>query len=257
MLTMLLHIARLIYLYYLLLSAAYAQDLGQSTSPPSYPSPWMDPNSAWAEAYTKAHAFVSQLTLLEEVNLTTGVGIGGSRCLGNTGTIPRLNFTGLCLVDTPNIVDFADFQSAFPSGHNTAATWDRRLAYDRAHAMGREFLLHGADVVLRPGVGPLGTFPEGGRNFENFGPDPYLQGEMVMPTVRGIQDNGVIATTKHYLANEQEHFRLKSEAVQNGVPISESISADMDDKTMHELYLWYVPSAFLVTSSGSKHRYSV
>lgn len=144
----------------------------------------------------------------------------------------------MCLVDTPNIVDFADFQSAFPAGHNIAATWDRNLAYARGHAIGNEFLLHGADVVLRPGVGPLGTFPEGGRNFENFGPDPYLSGEMVMPTVKGIQDNGVVATTKHYIANEQEHFRLKSEAVQNGVPISESISATVDDRTMHELYLW-------------------
>ena len=82
--------------------------------------------------------------------------IGGSRCLGNTGTIPRLNHTGMCLVDTPNIVDFVDFQSAFPSGHHPAQTWDRDLAYARANAMGREFLLHGADVVLRPAIGPMG-----------------------------------------------------------------------------------------------------
>ena len=49
-----------------------------------------------------------------------------------------------------------------------------------------------------------------------------------------------MAVTKHYIANEQERFRLKSEAVMNGVPISESTSANVDDKTMHELYLWYI-----------------
>lgn len=44
------------------------------TSPPSYPSPWGAGTGDWAAAYEKAHAFVSQLTLLEKVNLTTGVG---------------------------------------------------------------------------------------------------------------------------------------------------------------------------------------
>jgi hypothetical protein len=45
------------------------------TSDPFYPSPWMDPNAdGWEDAYAKAKAFVSQLTLMEKVNLTTGVG---------------------------------------------------------------------------------------------------------------------------------------------------------------------------------------
>ena len=145
---MVFYLLRLICLYFILFSTAFSQEQ-HATSPPSYPSPWMDPNDTkWAPAYAKVHAFVSQLTLLEKVNLTTGVGIGAFRCLGNTGTIPRLNFTGLCLVDTPNIVDFVDFQSAFPAGHNTAATWDRKLAYAHGRAMGREFLVHGADIVL-------------------------------------------------------------------------------------------------------------
>jgi beta-glucosidase len=51
------------------------QDEGLAYSPPSYPSPWMDPEAdGWAEAYSKARDFVSQLTLIEKVNLTTGVG---------------------------------------------------------------------------------------------------------------------------------------------------------------------------------------
>jgi beta-glucosidase len=70
-------------------------------SPPSYPSPWMHGGNGWADAYAKAQAFVSQLTLLEKVNLTTGVGWEGGPCVGNTGSIPRLNFPGLCLQDSP------------------------------------------------------------------------------------------------------------------------------------------------------------
>ncbi len=55
------------------------------TSPPSYPSPWMRGGNGWADAYQKAQAFVSQLTLLEKVNLTTGVGWEEGPCVGNTG----------------------------------------------------------------------------------------------------------------------------------------------------------------------------
>ena len=57
--------------------------------------------NGWADAYEKAQAFVSKLTLLEKVNLTTGVGWEGGPCVGNTGTIPRLNFPGICLQDSP------------------------------------------------------------------------------------------------------------------------------------------------------------
>lgn len=73
---------------------------GEYHSPPSYPSPWMSGGHGWEDAYAKAQAFVSQLTLLEKINLTTGVGFQGGPCIGNTGTIPRLNFTGLCLQDS-------------------------------------------------------------------------------------------------------------------------------------------------------------
>lgn len=104
--------------------------------------------------------------------------------------------------------------------------------------MGRELLLHGGDIFLRPVVGPLGALPESGRNWEGFSVDPYLSGELVAPTVEGIQDQGIVATAKHYLAYEQEHFRLVYEAALNGFDIAESISANVDDRTMHELFLW-------------------
>ena len=70
-------------------------------SPPSYPSPWMHGGDGWDDAYTKAKEFVSQLTLLEKDNLTTGSGWESEACVGSTGSIPRLNFPALCLQDSP------------------------------------------------------------------------------------------------------------------------------------------------------------
>lgn len=73
-----------------------------ATFEPSFPSPWGTGGpGGWDEAYAKAHAFVSQLTLLEKVNLTTGTGNQADLCTGNTGSVPRLNFRHLCLQDGP------------------------------------------------------------------------------------------------------------------------------------------------------------
>jgi beta-glucosidase len=63
----------------------------------------------WDDAYEKAKAFVSQLTLLEKVNLTTGVGWQGEKCVGNTGSVPRLGFASLCMQDSPLGVRFGTF----------------------------------------------------------------------------------------------------------------------------------------------------
>ena len=94
------------------------------------------------------------------------------------------------------------------------------------------------DAQLGPVSGPLQTYPDGGRNWEGFGPDPVLTGALMAETIKGMQDAGVIATAKHYIMNEQEHFRLVSEANSYGFTIAESLSSNIDDKTLHELYLW-------------------
>jgi beta-glucosidase len=179
------------------------------TSPPSYPSPWGEGLGDWDDAYAKAREFVSQLTLLEKVNLTTGVGWEGEKCVGNTGAIPRLGFEALCLQDSP-----------------LAATWDRELFHLRGHDMGVEHREKGIDVQLGPAIGPIGRHPAGGRNWEGFSPDPVLSAVGVYETVKGIQESGVIACTKHYIGNEQEHYR------QGGPNVSEAISSNIDDTTL-------------------------
>lgn len=132
----------------------------------------------------------------------------------------------------------ADFVSVFPAGVNVAATWDRGLAYQRGQAMGAEHAAKGVDVQLGPVAGPLGRSPEGGRNWEGFSPDPVLTGNLFAQTIEGIQSSGVIACAKHFIANEQEHFRQAPEAGSFGFNITDSMSSNIDDITMHELYLW-------------------
>ena len=178
-------------------STATNSSLWNAQSPPKYPSPWGEGIGDWADAYNKAKAFVEQMTLMEKVNLTTGVGWESEKCVGNVGEIPRLGFRSLCMQDSPLGIRFADYASAFGAGVMAAATWDRKLFYERGYDMGTEHKLKGIDVQLGPVVGPIGRAPEGGRNWEGFSPDPVLSGIAVGETVKGIQDAGVIACTKH------------------------------------------------------------
>ena len=103
--------------------------------------------------------------------------------------------------------------------------------YARGVALGAEFRGKGINVFLGPTVGPLGRKPRGGRNWEGFGADPVLQAVGGALTVQGVQEQGVIATIKHYILNEQEMYRMYS-IVQPGY------SSNIDDRTLHELYLW-------------------
>lgn len=82
----------------------------------------------------------------------------------------------------------------------------------------------------------MGRNAQGGRVWEGFGPDPYLAGVAMNASVVGIQKAGVQTSFKHLIGNEQETQRVPS-TVNNGTTI-QAISADIDDRTMHELYLW-------------------
>lgn len=73
----------------------------------------------------------------------------------------------------------------------------------------------------------------GGRNWEGPAPDPCLAGVVTAEMVKGIQNSGVIACAKHFIMNEQEIARDLSYD-------GDAYSANVDDKTMHELYLWSV-----------------
>ncbi|KAF5355704.1 hypothetical protein D9756_003946 [Leucocoprinus leucothites] len=173
-------------------------------------TPNMSPE--WQAAYTKARAAVAKLSLSDKVNLGTGIGWMKGACVGNTPSISSISFPGLCLEDSPLGVRSADLVSAFPAGINAAATFNRTLIRQRGQALGQEFKGKGVNVALGPDMN-IARAPAAGRNWEGFGGDPYLSGESAFETITGIQSQGVQACAKHYINNEQEHFRDSSSSV--------------------------------------------
>jgi beta-glucosidase len=108
--------------------------------------------------------------------------------------------------------------------------------------MGQEFADMGVNIALSPVTdGPLGRAPRMGRNWEGFASDPYLTGEASYQTVVGLQSAGTLATSKHWIGYEQETFRNPKGASEPYAvfPPGEQrpISANMDDKSTHELYM--------------------
>ncbi|KAJ5771043.1 uncharacterized protein N7511_003094 [Penicillium nucicola] len=214
-------------------------------SPPVYPSPDGKGTGDWAEAYTKAKAFVAKLSLEEKSNLTFGIATTANGCSGNIPAIPRLGFPGLCLSDAGNGVRGTDLVNGYPAGLSVGASfvlrsanyhsWNRDLASQRAHFMAGEFKAKGVNVALAPVAGPLGRVARGGRSWEGFANDPYLSGALAADTVVAFNKRGVMTSLKHFITSEQETNR---NPITGSSPQIEAVSSNVDDKTMHELYLW-------------------
>ncbi|KAK9435574.1 Glycoside hydrolase, superfamily [Metarhizium brunneum] len=192
--------------------------------PSYYPAPYGGWISDWQESYRKAREFVASMTLAEKTNITAGTGIF-------MGSAPRVGFPQLCFNDGHNGIRQADNVTVFPDGITTGATFDKKLMYQRAVAIGKEARGKGVNVWLGPTVGPIGRKPKGGRNWEGFGADPSLQAIGARETIKGVQEQGVIATIKHFVGNEQEMYRMYN-------PVQYAYSANIDDRTLHEVYMW-------------------
>jgi beta-glucosidase len=208
------------------------EDLPSNYSTPDYyPTPnggWV---SNWTDAYAKAQLVVANMTLAEKVNVTSGTGYFMGPCVGQTGSALRFGIPNLCLQDSPLGVRDTENNTAFPAGVTTGATWDKELMYARGVALGEEARGKGVNVQMGPVVGPIGRKPKSGRIWEGFGADPSLQGIGATYTIQGMQSVGVIATLKHFILNEQEMYRMTD-------PVQVGYSSDIDDRTLHEIYLW-------------------
>ncbi|KAG8852172.1 hypothetical protein FRB91_006909 [Serendipita sp. 411] len=156
--------------------------------------------------------------------MVSGVGTFNSRCAGNTNAVSRLGIPSLCFNDGPAGIRQTHNVTGFPTGINAASTFSKRLMTARGVALGEEFRGKGIHVYLGPSL-DISRNPKAGRNWEAFGPDPYLTGEAAYATIIGVQSVGVQACAKHFLANNQEHWRY-------------GLSADIDDRTTRELYLY-------------------
>ena len=116
-----------------------------------------------------------------------------------------------------------DSITAFPALTCLAATFNPKLSSDYGFSVGEEARFRDKDVLLGPGVNLYRT-PLNGRNFEYMGEDPFLASIMVVPYIKGVQKNGVAACVKHYALNNQEHWRS-------------SVSVEVSDRALHEIYL--------------------
>lgn len=106
----------------------------------------------WEEAYAKAEKLLSQMTLEQKVNLTTGTGNQQGPCEGNTAPVEDPYFPALCLNDGPIGLREALNTSAFVTGINSCASFDRNLIRQRGQYMGAEFHDKGVNVQLGPGM---------------------------------------------------------------------------------------------------------
>jgi beta-glucosidase len=212
---------------------------------------------------------VDKMTLEEMNNLTIGINTSTANtgCVGLSGSAPRVGFPGFCLHDAGNGVRDTDGVNAYASALHVGASWNTSLAFERAVYMGAEFKKKGVNVALGPVVGayqrlhlmevaltylhigPIGRIATGGRNWEGFGSDAYLNGILGAQSVRGLQQS-VIACIKHWVANEQETNRNPIES-DDGTILSSS--SNLDDRTMHELYMWPFQDALY---AGMTHRTS-
>jgi beta-glucosidase len=112
--------------------------------------------------------------------------------------------------------------TAFPAGVAMGATWDTDLLQSEGQAIGQEVKALGRDMILGPTVN-INRTPLWGRNFEGYGEDPYLTSRLAVAYIKGVQSEGVIATVKHFAANNQEFERHR-------------INAIVDERALHEIY---------------------
>ncbi|TIA27769.1 putative beta-glucosidase, partial [Aureobasidium pullulans] len=207
-------------------------------SPPVYPTPQGSGAGFWTWSYLQAKVLVAQMTVPEKNTIVYGSS-STEGCSGFSGSVPRLGFPGLCLNDAESGVRNTTYTNGYPAQLHLGASWNRSLAYDRGYYIGREFKAKGVNVALGPVIGPMGRVAKGGRNWEGFSNDPYLAAGLVVPTINGMQQS-VVACAKHFITNEQETNRnpFLSGLLSSLINLNNSVSSNLDDRTMHELYLW-------------------
>ncbi|MEN2739535.1 glycoside hydrolase family 3 C-terminal domain-containing protein [Microbacterium sp. X-17] len=174
------------------------------------------------------------LTLEEKVRLLTG------RDFWTTWPIEKIGLRRILVSDGPSGVRGEVWDERSPSLNLPSATalsssWDTEIARRYGAASAVEARRKGVDVVLGPTIN-LHRSPLGGRHFEAFSEDPVLTAQLAAAYVGGVQDNGVGATPKHYVANDFETERF-------------TVDVTVSDRALRELYLRAFEDA--ITEAGA------
>jgi beta-glucosidase len=156
------------------------------------------------------------MTLEEKIDY-----IGGDRAFYIRG-IERLSVPEIKMSDGPAGCRNWGPSTAYPAPLATAATFDAAVAERVGKSIGRDCRARGVHILLAPGMN-IHRSPLGGRNFEYLGEDPFLAGKTAAAFIRGVQSEGVLATAKHFAANNQEWDRNR-------------VSSEIDERTLREIY---------------------
>lgn len=175
-------------------------------------------------------SLIRQMTLEEKVGMLHGNGMFTSAGVERLG-IPELHYADGPLGIREELQKDSwspagwttDSATFFPAGGGLSATWNPDLALKYGQAIGAEARARNKDILLAPAVNIIRT-PLGGRDFEYFTEDPYLNIRIVVPYIKGVQQQDVAACIKHFAVNNQE--------TQRG-----SIDVQVDERTLREIYL--------------------
>ena len=158
-------------------------------------------------------SIINQMTLEEKTGMLHGTSIF------TTAGVERLGVPELKMADGPLGVREeisrsswaplgieTDYATYYPAGAGLSATWNPELAYLFGNSVGQESRARNKDVLLSPAINIIRT-PLGGRTYEYFTEDPFLNKKLAVPFIVGLQENDVAACVKHYAANNQETNR--------------------------------------------------
>ncbi|MHB9032654.1 MAG: beta-glucosidase family protein [Anaerolineae bacterium] len=176
----------------------------------------------------RAEALLAQMTLEEKLDLTIGADAW------HTHAVPRLGLDAIMMADGPHGLRKEGPRTetgrgptvpatCFPTASALGCSWDPGLVAEVGAAIAEECQANDVQMLLGPGVNMKRT-PLCGRNFEYYSEDPLLAGELGAALVRGVQSQGVGTSLKHFACNNQEYERMW-------------MSAEVDDRPLHEIYL--------------------
>lgn len=183
-----------------------------------------------SEFDAKIDSLISQMTIEEKIGMLHG------NSMFTTGGVEHLGIPELKMADGPLGVreeisrdNWApaglddDFATYYPAGGGLSATWNTDLAYLLGNSVGEELRARGKDMLLSPAINIIRS-PLGGRTYEYFTEDPFLNKKISVPLIVGLQDNDVMACVKHFAVNNQETNRG-------------TVDVQVDERTLREIYL--------------------
>ena len=182
--------------------------------------------------YNKKDSSMDIIDILNKMTLKEKVSLLFAKDWWNTQGIDRVGINSIKVSDGPHGLRKEIFEkdriytekaTCFPPAVTSACSFDTELIEKMGCALANEAIKENVDIILGPGTN-IKRSSLCGRNFEYFSEDPYLAGKLAASFINGVQSKGVGTSLKHFAANNQETYR----AIE---------SAEIDERTLHEIYL--------------------